>query len=107
MAKLPGGEMTGYRRASPNMVKLEQDSDYSARPHTVIGRAYATGRLKDSGRKNDEKMPRETVNSRSCATFFPHSSVLSLPAVLLRKVSNVTANTLVTSRPLAISIVFK
>lgn len=30
----------------------------------------------------------EIVHSRSCATFFRHSTVLSLPTVLLRKVSN-------------------
>ena len=30
----------------------------------------------------------ETVHSRSCATFFPHSAVLSLTAVLLREVPN-------------------
>ena len=48
--------------------------------------AYATGRLEDSGRQNDEKMWRETVHSQSYATFFRHSAVLSLPAVLLRKV---------------------
>ena len=41
------------------------------------------------GWKNDAKMSRETVHSRSCATFFRHSAVLSLPAVLLRKVPNV------------------
>ena len=32
------------------------------------------------------KKSRETVHSRSCATVFRHSAVLSLPAVLLRKV---------------------
>ena len=36
---------------------------------------------------NDEKMSGENVHSRSCATFFLHSDVVSLPAVLLRKVS--------------------
>ena len=50
-------------------------------------RPYATGRLEDSGRQSDEKMLRETMHSRSCATFFCHSAVLGLPAVLLRKVS--------------------
>ena len=36
-------------------------------------------------------MSRETVHSRSCETFFRHSAVLSLPAVILRKVSIVTS----------------
>ena len=31
------------------------------------------------------KILRETVDSRSCATFFRHSAILSLPALLLRK----------------------
>ena len=44
-----------------------------------------TGPLKDSGRQNDEKMWREAVHSQSYATFFRHSDVLSVPAVLLRK----------------------
>ena len=37
-------------------------------------------------------MSRETLHFRSCAIFFRHSAVLSLPAVLLRKVplSNMT-----------------
>ena len=37
--------------------------------------AYATGRLEVSGRQNDQ----------SYATSFRHSAVLSVPAVLLRK----------------------
>ena len=45
---------------------------------------YAKGRLEDSGRQYEEKMSRKTGNSR--ATFIRHSAVLSLPAVLLRKV---------------------
>ena len=45
--------------------------------------AYATGRLEHSGRYNDEKVSRK--NAQSHATFFRHSAVLSLPAVLLRK----------------------
>ena len=48
---------------------------------------YATRRLEDSGRQNDEINWRETMHSRSCATFFRHSAVLSLEAVLLRKIS--------------------
>ena len=48
---------------------------------------YATGRLEDSGRQNDEKMSRKIANAQSRATFFRHSAVLSLPALLLRKVS--------------------
>ena len=56
--------------------------------------AYATGRLEDSGRQNDEKMSRKIGNAQSRATFFRHSAVLSLPAVLLRKLPNnvVTVN---------------
>ena len=46
----------------------------------------ATERLEDSGRQNDGKMSRKTGNAQSRATFFRHSAVLSLPAVLLRKV---------------------
>ena len=41
--------------------------------------------LEDSGPQNDEKMLRETVHSQSYATYFRHSAVLSLPAVLLGK----------------------
>ena len=37
--------------------------------------------------QNDEKMSRETVHSHSRPTFFRDFAVLSLPAVLLRKVS--------------------
>ena len=43
------------------------------------------GPLEDSGPQNDEKMLRETVHSQSYATYFRHSAVLSLPAVLLGK----------------------
>ena len=32
--------------------------------------AYATGRLEDSGRQNDEKMWRQTMHSQSYATLF-------------------------------------
>ena len=61
----------------------------------VYQRPYATGRLEDLGRQNDEKMPHQTVhfrshktgNAQSGAAFFRHSAVLSLPAVLLPKVS--------------------
>ena len=49
---------------------------------------YETGRLEVSGRWNNEKMSRKTGNVQSHVTFFRHSDVLSLPAVLLRKVSN-------------------
>ena len=35
--------------------------------------------------QNDEKMSRKIGNAQSHATFFRHSAVLSLPAVLLRK----------------------
>ena len=37
-------------------------------------------------------MSRETVHSQSYATFFRHSAVLSLPAVLLRKLANDNGN---------------
>ena len=47
--------------------------------------AYATGQLEDSRRRNNEKMWRVAVHSQSYATFFPHSAVVSVPAVLLRK----------------------
>ena len=50
--------------------------------HMSEQRPYATGGLEDSGRRNDEKMSRETLHSQSYATFFHRSAVLSLPAVL-------------------------
>ena len=53
---------------------------------------YVTGRLEDSERQNDEKTSRETAHSRSCETIFCHSAVLSLAAVLLRKVYYYMAN---------------
>ena len=37
--------------------------------HESYQGAYATERLKDSGRQNDEKMWHETAHSQSCATF--------------------------------------
>ena len=40
-----------------------------------------------TGLKNDEKISRKNGNAQYQATFFRHSAVLSLPAVLLRKVS--------------------
>ena len=43
--------------------------------------------MEDSGRQNDEKMSRKIGNAQSRATFFRHSAVLSLPAVLLRKLA--------------------
>ena len=46
-------------------------------------RPYATGRLEDSGRQNDEKIWRETVNFWSCPTFFRHSAAQSVSAVLM------------------------
>ena len=39
----------------------------------------------DSGRQNDEKMSCKILVTQSRATFFRHSAVLSLPAVLLRE----------------------
>ena len=48
----------------------------------------ATGRLEDSGRHNDEKMSRKIGDVQSLTTFFRHSAVLSVPAVLLRKLPN-------------------
>ena len=59
-------------------------------PHCISMMTSATGRLEDSGRQNDEKISGETVHSQSYATFFRHSAVLSLPAVLLLKVSAVS-----------------
>ena len=50
--------------------------------------AYTNGRLADSGRQNDDKMSRKLGNAQSRITFFHHSAVLSLPAVLLRKLPN-------------------
>ena len=47
-----------------------------------------TQKLEDTGRQNDEKMTRKTGNAQSHVTFFRDSAVVSLPAVLLRKVSN-------------------
>ena len=63
-------------------------------------RPYATGELEDSGQENDEKMSRKTVHPRSCARVFRHSVVLSLPAVLLLKLSIIlyTNKASVTSR---------
>ena len=46
----------------------------------------------------DEKMLRETVDSRSCATFFCHSA-MSLPAFLLRKVCNRQKRTIAKREP--------
>ena len=48
-------------------------------------KVYSTGRLAHSGRQNDEKMSHKIRNAQSRAKFFRHSSVLSLPAVLLCK----------------------
>ena len=50
---------------------------------------YATGWLVDSGRQNDEKMSCKIGNAQSRATFFRHSAVLNLPAVLLPKLPNI------------------
>ena len=47
-------------------------------------RLYAIGRLEESGRQNDEKMSCKTGNAEYHATFFRHSAVSSLPAVMLR-----------------------
>ena len=41
-----------------------------------------------SARQNDEKMWRKIGNAQSRTTFFRHSAVLNLPAVLLRKLPN-------------------
>ena len=48
--------------------------------------AYATARLEDSG--GHAKMSRETLHSQPYSTLFRHSAVLSLPPVLLRKLTN-------------------
>ena len=50
---------------------------------------YATGWLVDSGRQNDEKMSCKIGNAQSRATFFRHSAVLNLPAVLMPKLPNI------------------
>ena len=55
----------------------------------TISELTQQGRLEDSGRQNDEKMSRKIGNAQSRATFFRHSAVLSLPAVLLRKLANI------------------
>ena len=55
---------------------------------SLLSLIYATGKPKDSGQQNDKKMSCKNGNAQSCATFFGHSTILSLPAVLLRKVSN-------------------
>ena len=44
------------------------------------------GRL---GRQNDEQMSCTIGNAQSRATFFRHSAVLNLPAVLLPKLPNI------------------
>ena len=46
--------------------------------------------MEDSGRQNDEKKSRKIGNAQSRATFFRHSAVLSLPALLLRKLPTVS-----------------
>ena len=43
----------------------------------------------DSGRQNGKKMSRKTGNAQYGATVFRHCAVLSLQAVLLRKVSTI------------------
>ena len=55
---------------------------------SLLSLIYATGKPEDSGQQNDEKMARNNGNAQSCAKFFGHSTILSLPAVLLHKVSN-------------------
>ena len=52
---------------------------------TISKKLYSTGRLEDSGRQNDEKMWRKTVHSQSYGASFPHSAILSVAVVLLRK----------------------
>lgn len=42
----------------------------------------------DSGRQNEKKLSRETVHSHCYASFFQRAAVLSLPVVLLHKVSS-------------------
>jgi len=51
-----------------------------------------------SGRQNDEKMPRKIGNAQSHATFFRHSAFLSLPAVVLRKLSSTDETTTTRTR---------
>ena len=46
-------------------------------------RPYATGRWEDSGWQNDKKISHKTGNAQSRATFFHHSAMLGVPAILL------------------------
>ena len=70
----------GERRVAPRKGRRET---LGTRLHSSINKgAYAIGR------QDDEKMSRKIGNAQSRATFFRHSAVLSLPAVLLRKLPN-------------------
>ena len=60
-----------------------------------VSATIATLRNRTAGRLRTAewriKMSRKTGNAQSRAIFFRHSAVLSLPAVLLRKVANVSS----------------
>ena len=58
-----------------------------ARERETMGTLCNRTAEKDSGWQNEEKMLCKIGNTQSQATLFCHSPVLSLPAVLLRKVS--------------------
>ena len=78
----------GERRVAPRKGRRET---LGTRLHSSINKgAYAIGR------QDDEKMSRKIGNAQSRATFFRHSAVLSLPAVLLRKLPNATRPTFIT-----------
>ena len=79
----PVGTALHFRRETENL--SSSAGVLHKTKNLAISRCYATGRLEDSGRQNDENMSRKIGNAQSRATFFRHSAVLSLPAVLLRK----------------------
>ena len=67
---------SNYKNFTSSFGKLRQETGVSAAVAVVIslGTFYATERLDDSERQNDENM--------ACATCFRHSAVLGLPATL-------------------------
>ena len=77
----------GERRVAPRKGRRET---LGTRLHSSIKGAYAIGR------QDDEKMSRKIGNAQSRATFFRHSAVLNLPAVLLRKLPNAPRPTFIT-----------
>ena len=69
------------------LYSLSERTEKSNRLQSTLETLYATGRLEDSRRQNDEKIVARDFALPVLATFFRHSVVLSLPAVLLLKVS--------------------